>query len=200
MPEQERFTRKQSRPKRKKQAQADAAPDRNGHDDRGANYEQALADYLQERIKPGLNPGAIPMLSRSIAKEIANGGSERKLADYLQKRIKPGLNRGAIPLLARSIAKDLLTGSANGGPKEEKKAPKPEPRGEDDGAVDFEAEMHDLQSEIGDDWIVSFSVWGEDAWLTAEKTDGSQHVEAPSASVLVKATKLLNRRGGRSSD
>src|SRR5215216_4306662 len=46
-----------------------------------ASYEQQLADYLQERIKPGLNRGAIPLLARSIAKEIAhrenpNGASE----------------------------------------------------------------------------------------------------------------------------
>ena len=207
MPEQERFTRKQSRRKRDKQSQADASPDRNGREDGGSNYEQALADYLQERIRPGLNPGAIPMLARSIAKDIANGGSERKLADYLQKRIKPGLNRGAIPLLARSIAKDLLTGSTNGGPDHQAEAkqakPKDEPRGAqrggDESPMDFEEEMHDLQDELGEDWILSFSVSNGDAWLTAEKTDGTQHVEAPTASVLVKAAKLLNKRGGRSS-
>ena len=28
--------------------------------------EQELAEYLQERIKPGLNRGAIPLLARSI--------------------------------------------------------------------------------------------------------------------------------------
>ena len=35
-------------------------------------------------------------------------------------------------------------------------------------------------------------------WLTAEKDDGSQRVEAPDASVLVAAVGLLNDRGGRS--
>jgi hypothetical protein len=33
--------------------------------------EQELASYLEERIKPGLNRGAIPLLARSIAREIA---------------------------------------------------------------------------------------------------------------------------------
>jgi hypothetical protein len=59
-----------------KQLEADS-----GHDEEVASYEQELAGYLQERIKPGLNRGAIPLLARSIAKEIAhrehpNGTSE----------------------------------------------------------------------------------------------------------------------------
>ena len=203
MPEQERFTRKQSRRKREKpsRSEAEASPDRNGREDGGTSYEQALADYLQERITPGLNSGAIPLLARSIAKDIANGGSERKLADYLQKRIKPGLNRGAIPLLARSIAKDLLNGNGNGSGSAapERQEEDDEPRASEEPGIDFEEEMHDLQAEIGEDWIVRFSVCNGDAWLTAEKSDGSQHIEAPTAAVLVKAAKLLNRRGGRSS-
>ena len=39
--------------------------------------------------------------------------------------------------------------------------------------------MHELQVELGEDWILRFSVQGDDAWLTAEKDDGSQRVEAP---------------------
>ena len=42
----------------------------NGDEDDVARYEQELAGYLQERIKPRLNSGAIPLLARSIAKEI----------------------------------------------------------------------------------------------------------------------------------
>ena len=192
MPEQERFARKQS--KRSKGG--------------GSDYEQALVDYLEERIRPGLNRGAIPLLARSIASDIANGGSEKKLARYLQERIKPGINRGAIPPLARSIAHDLLNGATNGS----NGAPKPRVdddedtgraeddggRGDDDAALDFENEMHDLQGELGEEWVVSFSVFEGDAWLTAEKTDGTQHIEAPTASVLRKAARLLDRRGGRS--
>src|SRR3954468_9480171 len=54
--------------------------------DEVAKHEQELAEYLQERIKPGLNRGAIPLLARSIAKEITNreqldGGSEDAEAD-----------------------------------------------------------------------------------------------------------------------
>src|SRR3954465_5772546 len=45
---------------------------RNGHARGVAKYEKELAGYLQERIKPGLNRGAIPLLARSIAKEIAH--------------------------------------------------------------------------------------------------------------------------------
>jgi hypothetical protein len=44
--------------------------------------------------------------------------------------------------------------------------------------------MHEFQAELGADWIVSFSVHGDDAWLTAEKDDGSQHLEAQTAPVL----------------
>ena len=58
--------------------------------------------------------------------------------------------------------------------------------------------MDDLQAELGEDWILRFSVQGGDAWLTAEKDDGSQRVEAPYASVLAEAVELLNESGGRS--
>ena len=63
--------RKQARSERDKQ-EADAGEGKNGHDEEAASYEQELAGYLQERIRPGLNSGAIPLLARSIAKEIAN--------------------------------------------------------------------------------------------------------------------------------
>ena len=36
-----------------------------------SEYEAELAHYLEERIKPGLNAGAIRMLARSIARDIA---------------------------------------------------------------------------------------------------------------------------------
>ena len=44
--------------------------------------------------------------------------------------------------------------------------------------------MHELQAELGEDWILRFSVQGDDGWLTAEKDDGSQRLEAQTASVL----------------
>ena len=58
--------------------------------------------------------------------------------------------------------------------------------------------MQDFQAELGEDWILRFSVQGDDAWLTAEKDDGSQRVEAPDASALAQAVELLNESGGRS--
>ena len=58
--------------------------------------------------------------------------------------------------------------------------------------------MRELQAELGEEWILSFSVQGDDAWLTAEKYDRSQRLEAPTADVLSEAVGLLNKRGGRS--
>jgi hypothetical protein len=53
--------------------QPEAEPDavENGGREEPAVDEQELASYLEERIKPGLNRGAIPLLARSIAREIA---------------------------------------------------------------------------------------------------------------------------------
>jgi hypothetical protein len=143
-----------------KQREDDPGTGQNGHEEEVARYEQELASYLQERIKPGLNRGAIPLLVRSIAREIAhrehpNGASED------------------------SEVED-------------------EHSAESEAPPDFEAEMHELQAELGEDWILRFSVQGDDAWLTAEKDDGSQRVEAPTAAVLVEAVELLNEGGGRS--
>jgi len=58
--------------------------------------------------------------------------------------------------------------------------------------------MRELQAELGKDWILRFSVQGDDAWLTADKEDGSQHLEAPNAAVLAEAVELLDEGGGRS--
>lgn len=120
---------------------------------------------------------------------------EQELADYLQERLKPNLNSGTIPLVARSIAKEIAhrehpLGAPNGAKAE---------NGDSAESPDFEADMHELQSELGKDWIVSFSVHGDDAWLTAHKDDGSQRVEAQTATVLSQAVELLNADGGRSS-
>jgi hypothetical protein len=160
MAKQQPVARKQSRSERDNQQEADPVTGNNGDEEEDASYEQELAGYLQERIKPGLNSGAIPLLARSIAKEIAhrehpNGSSED--AEVVDEH-----------------------------------------SAEREAAADFEAEMHELQAELGEDWILRFSVQGDDAWLTAEKDDGSQRVEAPTASVLSEAVELLNEGGGRS--
>jgi hypothetical protein len=146
----------QSRSERDKPQEADPGTGKSGHEDEVASYEQELTAYLQERIKPGLNSGAIPLLARSIAKDIAH-------------REHP-----------------------NGTPEEA------QPSAESEGPPDFEADMRELQAELGEHWILRFSVQGDEGWLTAEKDDGSQRVEAPDASVLLEAVGLLNDRGGRS--
>jgi hypothetical protein len=133
---------------------AEPGTDQNGHEEEVARYEQELADYLLERIKPGLNSGAIPLLARSIAKEIAHREHPDGASEHAE--------------------------------------------GEDAAPPDFESDMHELQAELGEDWILRFSVKGDDGWLTAEKDDGSQRVEAPTASVLSEVVGLLNEGGGRS--
>ena len=47
--------RKQSRSKRDSQQRPEPDTGTNGRDGDVARYEQELADYLQDRIKPGLN-------------------------------------------------------------------------------------------------------------------------------------------------
>ena len=194
MAEQQTAARKRSRSKREKQP-----------DDDVAKYEQELASYLQERIKPNLNSGAIPLLARSIAKDIAhrehpNGGtpedgSKAEAEDESKDKSKAKADD-------ESKAEEEDESTAEGG---DESTDEPSAEGEDeDGAEsepppDFEADMRELQAELGEDWILRFSVQGDDGWLTAEKDDGSQRVEAPDAAVLVEAVGLLNERGGRSS-
>jgi hypothetical protein len=118
---------------------------------------------------------------------------ERELARYLEKRIKPNLSSGTIPLMARSIAKEIarreppggLSGGNGAGEHEASSAP------------DFEADMHELQEELGEDWILRFSVRGEDGWLTAETEDASQRVEAPDAEGLLRIVDAVKEAGGR---
>jgi hypothetical protein len=115
---------------------------------------------------------------------------EAELARYLEQRIKPNLNQSTIPLMARSIAKEIArgrpSGDAAGGNGAQGESP-----------PDFEAEMHELQAELGESWILRFSVQGEDGWLTAETEDGSQRVEAPNASGLLAIVDAINEGGGR---
>lgn len=123
---------------------------------------------------------------------------QKELAEYLQERIKPGLNSGAIPLLARSIAKDLAQREPPNGASPVPEAGETPEAGDDGGSPDFEADMRELQSELGEDWILRFSVQGDNAWLTAEKADGTQRVEAQTAAVLFEVVGRLNEGGGRS--
>jgi hypothetical protein len=117
---------------------------------------------------------------------------ETQLAQYLQEKIKPGLSRSTIPLVARSIAKEI----ARREPPEPPEGEEERPRG-GDRPPDFEAEMHELQAELGEDWVLRFSVQGDDAWLTAEKPDEDQRVEAPDAQGLLPIVDAINEGGGR---
>src|SRR4051812_10355056 len=83
---QQQPARKQSRLKRDEPQDGVSDAEQNGHEEEIASYEQELSEYLQQRIKPGLNRGAIPLLARSIARELAhwespNGESEHAQAD-----------------------------------------------------------------------------------------------------------------------
>jgi hypothetical protein len=142
------------------QEKADPGTGENRHEEEVATYEQELAAYLQERIKPGLNSGAIPLLARSIAKELAHRGRPNGASEDAEADDGHGADGEAPP--------------------------------------DFEKDMHELQAKLGEDWILHFSVHGDDGWLTAEKQDGSQRVEAQTASVILEAVELLNAGGGRS--
>jgi hypothetical protein len=123
-------------------------------------------------------------------REESQDGYEKELARYLQARIKPGLSRSAIPLMARSIAKEI---AAQDPPEQIGGSDVPEAGGGP--APDFEAVMHELQARLGDDWILRFSVHGEDGWLTAEKQDLSQRVEAATAEQLVRIVEAIDAQG-----
>jgi hypothetical protein len=114
---------------------------------------------------------------------------EKELARYLQARIKPGLSRSAIPRWRgpsprRSPRSTRLSRSA---------------------AVTFRRpEVARLRTSrqtctssrprLGDEWILRFSVHGEDGWLTAEKQDLSQRVEAATAEQLVRIVEAMHPR------
>jgi hypothetical protein len=121
--------------------------------------------------------------------EEAPATHEEELAQYLQTRIKPGLSKSAIPLVARSIAKELARHDMAERPAPDADAEQPS---KDDEPSDFEQDMRDLQAELGEDWILRFSVIGDDAWLTAEKLDASQHVEATNAEGLIRIVDAID--------
>ncbi len=191
-----------------KQQKADPGAGQNGHEEEVARYEQELAAYLQERIKPGLNSGAIPLVARSIAKAIAHrehpkGASEDAAVDdepSAEADDEPSAEADDEPSAEAddepsAEADDEPSAEADDEPSAEADD---EPSAESEAPPDFEADMHELQAQLGEDWILRFSVQGDEGWLTAEKDDGSQRLEAQTASVLLEAVELLNENGGRS--
>ena len=163
----------------------------NGQEKEVERYEQELAGYLQERIKPNLNRGTIPLLARSIAKEIAHGNPPHVASEDAEAEDEPSAE-----------AEDEPSAEAEDEQSADEAEDEPSAEADDDDEseppVDFEADMRELQAELGKDWILRFSVQGDDGWLTAEKDDGSQRVEAPTAEVLVEVVGRLNEGGGRS--
>jgi hypothetical protein len=152
----------------------------NGYEEELAAYEKDLADYLQERIKPGLSRSAIPLLARSIAKEIT-------------RREPPEPPTGA-----QSQASDEQPDPQASDEQPDAQASDEQPYAEtSDEQPDFETDMHELQVELGEEWTLRFSVHGEDGWLTAEKQDATQRVEAPDAQRLVTIVEAINEGGGR---
>ena len=228
-----------------KQQKADSGAGQNGHEEEVARYEQELAAYLQERIKPGLNSGAIPLVARSIAKAIAHrerpkGASEDAAVDdepSADADDEPSADADDEPSAdaddePTAEADDEPTAEADDEPSAEaddepsaeaddepsaeaddeptaeaddeptaEADDEPtaeaddEPSAESEAPPDFEADMHELQAQLGEDWILRFSVQGEEGWLTAEKDDGSQRLEAQTAAVLLEAVELLNENG-----
>jgi hypothetical protein len=245
MAKQQTAARKASRSKGGPQQEADSDASGNGSEDRYARYEQELADYLQERIKPGLNRGAVPLLARSIAKDLArkrrpDGASENTAEDDEPRaeadeefedeardeafedaddepRDEAGDEYDDDPEAeeddeaeaeaddeyddeaeaeADDEYDDEAEAEADDEYDDEVEAEADDEDDEESAAAEgevsaFEEEMHQLQADLGGDWIVRFSVQGDNAWLTAEKEDGSQHVEAPTADVLREAVELL---------
>jgi hypothetical protein len=133
---------------------------------------------------------------RAGAREESHDGYEKELADYerelaryLQARIKPGLSRGASPLLARSIARDRRAGGARADRGQRRPGGRRWPgcglRGGHARAPGEARRRLDLR----------FSVHGGGGWLTAEKQDSSQRVEAPTAEQLVKIAGAIDAQG-----
>ena len=213
MAKQSTTTRKQAGSQRPKKRNAASAPSQNGQD--ASSFEQELAEYLQERIKPGLNSGAIPMLARSIAKDIARRQSSEDAengddADSTDAEADEDQVQAEADDTEVEETEDDYTEAeaddddAEADDDEEAEADdEDEDEGEDEdsaetngnGSTDFETAMRELQGELGEDWILRFSVQGDESWLTAEKDDGSQRVQAATASVLSEVVELLNEDG-----
>ena len=251
MAKQSTTTRRQAGSERPKRRKAESAPSKNGQD--VSSFEQELAEYLQERIKPGLNRGAIPLLARSIAKDIARRAEDAPSGDDDDSNsTEAESDEGQAQAEADDTDVEDTEAEADDdaeaeadydeeaeadyddddddddteaeadddyddegdeteatvdddyeGEGEETEAAADDDEGDGEyaaeangnGSADFEADMRELQGELGDDWILRFSVHGDESWLTAEKDDGSQRVQASSASVLSEVVELLNDDG-----
>jgi hypothetical protein len=203
MAEQKDVARGQSSSKRTKKQRTDRDPAANGQEEAVGIDEKQLAGYLQDRIKPGLNRGSIPLLARAIAKEIARDAYRNGKSDASDEPSAEADDERGAAMDDEAEADDEPSAEADDETEadDERSAEDDETEADDepsDEGPDLETALRDLQAELGSDWILYFSVQGERTWLTAEKDDATQRVEAPSAAVLTKAVNVLNEGGGRS--
>lgn len=185
----------------------------NGSEQALADYEKDLAAYLQERIKPGLSSSAIPLLARSIAKEITRREPPEMPDEDSQDDEGPDLQADEGPdSEADEEEPDSQADEGQPDSEADEEEPESEPDEEepdseadkeesaseaDEEQPDFEANMHELQADLGDEWVLHFSVHGDDGWLAAEKQDGTQRVEAPDARGLITIIDAIDECGGR---
>jgi hypothetical protein len=207
MANQKSATAHRARFKRDGRKRADRGTSQQGNGNEAATYEQELAHYLQERIKAGLNRGSTALLARSIAKEIAHRrpDEDADVAGEPSNEEKDDV-RGEADSDVSDGEDDDVRGEADDEFDEDEEDDDVQAEAadvfsneEDGNEGSLEDEMRDLQANLGDDWILRVSIQGEHAWLTAEKDDGSQHVEAPAADLLAEVVALLNESGDRSS-
>jgi hypothetical protein len=162
--------------------QAGRGASQNGDGEAAATDDQQLAHHLQERIKPGLSAGALRLLARAVTNRAAHR--------------RPGEDSDAAGEASGQEVDDVHeeVDDDAGGEADEDFSDE-----EDEAKRSLQDEMRGLQANLGDDWILRVCVQGDYAWLTAEKDDGSQHVEAPAADLLAEVVALLNESGDRSS-
>jgi len=179
----------------------------NGDERDLAAYEKDLASYLQERIKPGLSRSAIPLLARSIAKDITRSGppeaadrqDSEPQVDAQGDEEQPDLEADEQPDQDDEEQPELEADEQPDQDDEEQPdlEADEQPDQDDEEQPDFEANMHELQGDLGEEWILRFSVHGDDGWLTAEREDGTQRVEAPDAKRLITIVDAIEEGGGR---
>ena len=121
------------RSKRDSRQNADPGSAQNGHEEEVARYEEELASVLTERIKPGLNRGAIPLVARSIAKEIAHRERPLDVSDDAEAEDE------------YAEEDDEYGAEADD-----------DDRAEPESSHDLETDLHALQQKLGEDWILYF--------------------------------------------
>ena len=155
----------------------------NGDGEAAASDDQQLAHDLQARVRRGLSPGALRLLARAVTKRAAHR--------------RPGDDSDAAGEASGPEDDDVREEVDDDGTGGEADEDFSEEADEDERSL--EDDVRDLQANLGDDWILRVCVQGDYAWLTAEKDDGSQYVEAPAADLLAEVVALLNEGGNRSS-